>query len=41
MDDEEAQQTRFLVGCLVLVAILGCGGILFWTPLPALWVYFQ
>ena len=34
--DEHTQRDRFLVGCLVLCALLGCAGIIMWTPLPGL-----
>lgn len=35
-DDEDRTRTRFLVGCLVVVSILGCIGVVLWTPLPGL-----
>lgn len=35
-EDEDTSKDRFLLGCLVLVGILGCGGVLLWTPLPGL-----
>lgn len=31
-DREHAQKSRFLVGCLLLVGVLGCGGLLVLTP---------
>lgn len=40
-DDEHAQKSRFLVGCLVVVGVLGCAGVLIWTPLPALLMMWQ
>jgi ABC-type transporter Mla subunit MlaD len=41
MDDEERQQTRFLIGVLALVGVLGCGGLLFWTPVVNLLMFWR
>lgn len=39
-DEEAAAQQRFLVGCLVVAALLISAFVLFATPLPGLLVMF-
>ena len=37
---EDIQKTRFLVGCLVVVALIGCAGMLALTPMSNLLIMF-